>query len=387
MYKFELEKGSKKYHCPACSNKWLVRYVISNTNEHLNSDVGRCDRESKCGYHFTPKMYFVENPQAVAASQTGRIHGQAFINKNGSQAKYEAQVLIQETDYIEKRYLIASLQNYEQNAFVQFLLNLFPDCLDEVQKAVKDYRIGTTPDGKVIFWQIDKNNRTRTGKIIAYDANTGKRRKDVYPNWIHSELKKYKKVGDDFNLKQCFFGEHLLRTYPNKNICIVEAEKTAVIASICYPELVWLAIGSKQMMKFSRIKQIGRNRKIILYPDADGFDVWNKTAQTARSNGFDVSISNLINTNASDKERINGFDLADYLISEQTEINKQNKFIASVNEKLEIVKNDAELFEQFNTILDEQKAVLIIDGQTPELEAERIISNSNNVRSIVLSLF
>jgi hypothetical protein len=386
MYKFELEKGSQKHTCPACSQKWLVRYVISNTNEHLASDVGRCDRESKCGYHFTPKMYFVENPQAAAASQNGRIHGQAFINKNGSQAKYEAPILIQKTDYIEKRFLMASLQNYKQNAFVQFLLNLFPDCLDEVQKAVKDYRIGSTPDGKTIFWQIDQRMRIRTGKIIAYDANTGKRIKSVYPNWIHSELKKYKKVRNDFNLKQCFFGEHLIRNTSNKPVCIVEAEKTAVIASVCYPSFVWLAIGSKQSLKFERIKQIGRDRKIILYPDADGFDVWNKAAQIARNNGFDVTISNLINANASDTERINGFDLADYLISEQTEINDQNKIITSINEKLSIVENDADLFEQFNTILDEQKAILIIDGQTPELEAEAIVSNSNNVRSVVMSL-
>jgi hypothetical protein len=386
MYQFELEKGSQKYHCPACSQKWLVRYVRSNTNEHLASDVGRCDRESKCGYHFTPKMYFVENPQAVAASQNGRIHGQAFINKNGSQAKYEAPTLTQKTDYIEKRYLIASLQNYEQNAFVQFLLNLFPDCINEIETAIKNYRVGSTPDGKTIFWQIDQRMRIRTGKIIAYDANTGKRIKSVYPNWIHSELKKYKKVRNDFNLKQCFFGEHLLRNASNKPVCIVEAEKTAVIASICYPEFIWLAIGSKQSLKFERIKQIGRNRKVILYPDADGFDVWNKTANTARTNGFDVIISNLINTFASDKERSEQVDLADYLINEQTEINKQNKFIHSVNKKLSIVKNDAELNEQFNTILDEQKAILIIDGGRSELEAERIISKPENVRSVVLSL-
>ncbi|MGI8542823.1 MAG: DUF6371 domain-containing protein [Aridibacter sp.] len=388
MYKFELEKGSKKYHCPACSAKVFVRYVKRSTNEHLSFDVGRCDRESKCGYHFTPKMYFAENPQSDNPQilHHKEILQQGTIQTKGTRTKEMARNQIKTYDFIPNDCLLKTLGNYEQNSFAEFLLNLFPDCFDEVQTALKKYFVGTTKDGKTIFWQIDKNNRIRTGKIIAYDANTGKRRKDVFPNWTHAELKKLGLLKQDFNLKQCFFGEHLLNDNSRKTVCIVEAEKTALIASICYPSFVWLAVGSKQMLKCSRIKRLGRDRKIILYPDADGFDVWNKAAQIARTNGFDVTISKLINTNASDTERTNGFDLADYLISEQTEINDQNKIITSINEKLSIVENDAELYEQFNIILDEQKSILIIDGGRSEMEAEKIISEPQNVRSIVMSL-
>ncbi len=318
MYRFPLEKGSRKYICPDCSQKTFVRYVDNNTGDYVSDDVGRCDRESKCGYHFKPKMYFANNPQARVEAKNKRILNPYFNNKNGSQTKYEAQILRKRCDFIENKYLFDSLQNYEQNSFVQFLINLFPNFLDEIQIAVKDYFIGTTPDGKTCFWQIDKNMRIRTGKIIAYDSQTGKRIKSIEPNWIHTELKKYKKVRNDFNLKQCFFGEHLIRNNSNKNICIVEAEKTAVIASICFPEYIWLSIGAKQNLKPEKLNRLGREKKIILYPDADGFDEWNEVTKTARKNGFDVTISKLIKDNATSKELTDGFDLADYLILEQT---------------------------------------------------------------------
>ena len=63
--------------------------------------------------------------------------------------------------------------------------------------------------------------------------------------WAHSELIRSGLLKTDFNLNQCFFGEHLLLNN-KKPVAVVESEKTAVIASICFPEFVWLAVGSKQ---------------------------------------------------------------------------------------------------------------------------------------------
>ena len=42
---------------------------------------------------------------------------------------------------------------------------------------------------------------------MLYNSETGKRIKEPYNHvtWVHSVLHK-----DDYNLKQCFFGEHLL---------------------------------------------------------------------------------------------------------------------------------------------------------------------------------
>ena len=55
-YRFTLEpyKGvSTRHTCPNCHRKsCFAKYV------------GRCNHEQKCGYNYTPKMYFDENPIA-----------------------------------------------------------------------------------------------------------------------------------------------------------------------------------------------------------------------------------------------------------------------------------------------------------------------------------
>ena len=60
----------EKYHgrvsrhtCPSCKQKQTFTYYIdANTEEAINPLVGRCNREIKCGYHYTPKEYFKDNP-------------------------------------------------------------------------------------------------------------------------------------------------------------------------------------------------------------------------------------------------------------------------------------------------------------------------------------
>ena len=83
-----------------------------------------------------------------------------------------------------------------------------------------EYNIGTSSrynGGTTVFWQIDTNNKVRTGKLIKYNPSNGKRIKNN-TNWVHSVLKI-----SNFNLKQCLFGEHLLNQFPNKTIGIVES--------------------------------------------------------------------------------------------------------------------------------------------------------------------
>lgn len=64
-YKYKLEpyKGLKtRYPCPNCGhNKSYTRYIETDSGEHLAEHVGRCNRESNCGYHYPPKQYFSDN--------------------------------------------------------------------------------------------------------------------------------------------------------------------------------------------------------------------------------------------------------------------------------------------------------------------------------------
>jgi hypothetical protein len=145
---------------------------------------------------------------------------------------------------------------------------------------------------------------------------TGRRLKGQYD--AHS-------IASKLNLKfvhgEAFFGEHLLRVHPDSPVAIVEAEKTAIIATICgprWPEMVWLATGSKQSLKKDRLERIGKGRRIILFPDADGFVEWGAVAKEAVEAGLDVRVSDLIESRATAAEKADGADLADYLIREQS---------------------------------------------------------------------
>jgi ketopantoate reductase len=82
----------------------------------------------------------------------------------------------------------------------------------------------------------------------------------------------------------------------------------------------------------------------------------------------------------------NGYDLADYLINQQAEINELNEVYDAYNSKLEMVLNDESLKQDFNSILGEQKAIAMYNGGLSENEVERICRQPENMRSVVMSV-
>ena len=61
-FKYTLDKSSKKYICPSCNKRTLVKYVDNETGKFLPDNFGRCDRESKCNYNYAPpkgKKYYL----------------------------------------------------------------------------------------------------------------------------------------------------------------------------------------------------------------------------------------------------------------------------------------------------------------------------------------
>ena len=66
-YRFILEKYrglSTRYTCPRCGRKHtFTRYIdTENNNNYISDNVGKCNRLDKCGYHYTPREYFTDNP-------------------------------------------------------------------------------------------------------------------------------------------------------------------------------------------------------------------------------------------------------------------------------------------------------------------------------------
>jgi hypothetical protein len=381
MVQLEKYYGTKSRHtCRACNSRnCFVRYVDEN-GEYLSDDVGRCNRESKCGYHYKPKQFFADNPSLKSAKTKKRgTPTYAFAVKNGSQVEYK-RAAATKPDFIAPEHLAPTIGHYDQNSFVQFLFDLFPDCSDEIQSVLKMYFVGTY-ENYTCFPQIDRLNRVCKAKLIRFNPATGKRLKGDYDT---SSLPAKLKLKESFQYKQIFFGEHLLTRFPDKPIAVCEAEKTAIIGSLCFPEFIWLGSNSKTWLKVERLKRLG-TRQIILYPDADGFDQWQAVAREAQRQGSTVKVSNLIENHATDEQKKDGYDLADYLVNQQRQINQFNNFVDSYNSKLKMVLNDESLRSDFNLILEEQKAIAVYNGLS-ELEAERICTQPGNVRSVAMSI-
>ena len=118
----------------------------------------------------------------------------------------------------------------------------------------------------------------------------------------------------DFNLRQCFFGEHLLPMNRGKPVAIVESEKTALVAAYYLPEYVWLASGGKNGCFNTDALRVLRARQVILYPDIGATEQWRQKLTQLRNIGIEASIFSYLEEVATDNERTAGLDIADYLL-------------------------------------------------------------------------
>lgn len=339
---------STRHSCPACKDaNSFTLYLDGNTDQPIHPTVGKCNHENKCGYHYTPRQYFNDHPEnknkqsqkrptsKQSTSQQPKKQQPSSCQLPSRQLTRPQQIQIQhplqpaestsnkktstKISYIPYAYVKRSA-SYNSN-FVQFLCNYFPK--DKIEKAVEDYALGATKNKEVIFWQMDINGKIRTGKIMQYNPKTGKRIKNKTGaiNWAHNKLKKSNPAYANFNLRQCYFGEHLLRLYPDKPLAIVEAEKTAVITSMVISQCNWLAAGNLNGLNVEKSK-VFENRDIVLYPDAGCYDKWSKKMTEIKSQiPCQMAISGLIEYHATPQQIEVGYDIADYII-QQIKANK-----------------------------------------------------------------
>ena len=356
-FKYSLDKSSKKNICSNCNKKTFVYYVNTETGNYLPTEFGRCDREQNCNYHKAPpkgkrgylipflvlrlisdKAYkLVDINGIISIIPTSQILEKkkdncfvsewylknSIINYLNNESKYFNNGLtsfINDVKTIEPihptkpSYHNLELQNsiikeYNNQSFddnlTTFLLDSFT--FEEVQKASQNYYLtGTNYCWKnaTIFWQIDDKEQIRGAKIMLYSNDTGKRIKEPYNhiNWLHKAIKE-----PNFNLFQCLFGLHLINEDYQKDIAIVESEKTAIIMSIYLPDFIWIATGSKSNFKFELLEPL-KKRCCFAFPDKGEFNNWNNKAKELKNKGFKIEVSNLLEQTSFK----NGFDLADY---------------------------------------------------------------------------
>ena len=245
---------------------------------------------------------------------------------------------------------------------------------EQMVSAACRYRLGASRQGGVIFWQIDHEERVRDGKVMYYGLDCHRLKdKQHHPTWVSSMLRKRDPFYSNGCTSHCFFGLHLVSgeifTTPRpllpkrgtsplqtstpqgerlkekvagnrqlflcsgkpghglKNICVVEAEKTAFILSERYPQYVWLAAGGLGEVQVDKFRPL-RGRRVILFPDTDpegmAYRRWYEAAQMVMQQPFwedspPIRVSTILEQHASAEQKARKIDLVDFLFDRRTD--------------------------------------------------------------------
>ena len=303
-YRLDNSRPRIKVTCPACGrSRKLVRYVNTQTGLFLADHVGKCDRIFKCGYHYTPSDYFRDHPwlNDITSHRPVSLH---IINEQLSQPSF-----------IERSWMVESMNRSQSSSLFRFLSSLWGN--DETMRLFRLYNVGATSrmNDAAVFWQVDINGCIRTGKIMRYGNNGHRIKEDGLVNlmWAH-RMKSMVDNPEDFNLVQCFFGEHLLSVCPDSKVLIVESEKSAVIASHYYPQYLWLASGGCCGCLNQTDSQAVKVREVWLVHDLDAEVRWRDKLTMLRTITPTVGIVTAISDMATPEQRAAKLDIADFLL-------------------------------------------------------------------------
>jgi hypothetical protein len=341
-FRFFLEKSSRKFRCTRCNQKSFVRYLDSQTKTYLPEHYGRCDHESKCGYHLNPYKdgYLRKSHRkndGLLVNEVNKVN----MTKNiyfREKVKSESPVFLP-FDVVKET---LTSKGYGRNTFIQNLLNSipYPFEVSDVEKVIAIYYLGTVSSGyrtgaitfpfinkdgnicAVQVKQFDKTNHTiATDKLDKVILNDFKRKQVLIPEWLSN----YIDYGDNNGYFNCLFGEHLLKRFPNNPIGLVEAPKTAVYCALYFglPEnpkdIIWLAVYNKSSFTLPKLNVLA-GRTIITFPDASPggrtYNEWKNKADCFERElpGTVFIFSCLLERCLSEKEKYEGKDLADALV-------------------------------------------------------------------------
>lgn len=277
-YRWQLRKGGRKLECPRCGQKRFVPYVATADgqtiakDEHGSAIYGKCDRQDHCGYHLYPSHVSDEGIRKVEPKPKKPL-----------------------------RFYPSSVRVDINTPLFDYAARLLG--ASRAMEVWNTYKIGR--DGsRTVFWQIAKDGEVRTGKSIPYGEDGHRIKTDAHPaNWLHCSPN-WKGWHDGEELRQCYFGEHLLTVRPEDKVVIVESEKTAALMSSISDGWIWLASGGAQGLKNEDKNKALEGRDVWLMPDNGQYWNWREIAD---KNGW--HIFNELETNSV----FDGCDILDLL--------------------------------------------------------------------------
>jgi hypothetical protein len=203
-----------------------------------------------------------------------------FCNAEGFQEAF--------TDYVSMKLAgIDHLTAYRRSGFKAFTRSRLPEIsgairglprffqkiiyLTGMPNVLTAYNIGQSNNGAIDFWIIDTNGRVCNAQCIHYNGL----------NRDTNATTRYKYQKAEGYMVSAFFGAEQLQRdalswlkqkfSPHAPICIVESPKSAILAAVLYPEIIWLAsCGSSGVTPAKAFALRGREVHILFDNDAAG---------------------------------------------------------------------------------------------------------------------
>lgn len=281
--RFHLPKKGRKHTCPKCgSKKSFRRYIDGLTGEELAENCGICDHINSCQYHYPPRELFRDNPDLLKRDKQEYVP----VMKNIVPVEFH------QTDFYDMSWVETAAQR--DSTFSTWFMSLpFDD--DVKQKVLAEYYVGATTNDVIIrgenrgpaavFWMIDEQQRVHDAKMIAY--STDGHRVDGWGNSMRSICEKTKKGPQLQETEKVFFGLHLLNRYPEKTICIVESEKSALICACRYPEYIWMATGGCGNLQPRKLRSL-QGRHVVVFPDSGEYEKWSQRMRESGHKNYHV---------------------------------------------------------------------------------------------------
>ena len=165
-----------------------------------------------------------------------------------------------EVKYIAKSdYKACSLFDLRRCPLFVWMAGIFGK--EQVRDVWAKYHVTTDGEGLAVFWYTNSDGKICYDKRIKYKY-------DGHRDKTFGGTRKY--LTKDGYMERPMFGAHLVYSGnddSNKEVCVVESEKSALILSLTFPDKTFLATGGKNNLR-------DVDDCMLLYPDIDAIELW-----------------------------------------------------------------------------------------------------------------
>lgn len=271
--------------CPRCGRKTFVNYVYDDGRPVADGECGKCDRADKCGAHIPPRVWFGQHGSLVSGNIKGVV---------------ARKPLYDEPSLIDTSLMERTLCHYDINPLARWLHGVFDSLTspERVDALLRERCVGTSRrwGGATVYWQVDTRGRVRTGKVMGYNPETG-RRIHQRNNWVHCLMPPADQGAGGYNLRQCYFGSHI-PVRDDQVIWLFESEKAALVMDMLLEwgglRRVFVPMATSGCGNLNPTLaamndpydklQVLRGRKVVLFPDEGKFREWEEKGR--RLKGF-----------------------------------------------------------------------------------------------------